>query len=53
MQLSNDTYFRKVRRHLYSPSNDADPLRLEGEASEHGTPSKFAGLGFCRIKLGT
>ena len=51
--LSNDTYFHRVRRHLSSPCNGADPSRLEGEASEHGNPSLLAGLGFGRNNLGT
>lgn len=35
------------------PGNDGDPARLEVEASEHGAPSKIAGIGIGRIKLGT
>ena len=48
-----DTYLRRVRRHLSSPGNGADPSRLESEACEHGAPSLLTGFGFSRINLGT
>ena len=51
--VSNDTYFRRVRRHLSSPGDDAVPAMLKVGGSEHGAPSKFAGLGIDRIKMGT
>ena len=31
--LSNDTYFRRIWRHLPSPTNDADPSWLEGDTA--------------------
>ena len=52
-QLSNDTCFRRVRRHLSSSGNGADPSSLGAEASELGTPSSLTGLGVSQMKLGT
>ena len=51
--LSNDTYFRRVRRHLSFPGNDGDPARLEIWISDHETPSMHIGIGIGRINLGT
>ena len=53
LQVSNDTYFRRVRRHLSSPRGGCDTVKLKDGASECGVPAKPARLGIDRIKLGT